>query len=91
MSDNPVRPIDLATPAYGGGQASLVVPATWPEQNRRRCELIHKKYYGGGLDAAETVEYDSLQALADEIVDALSPPLMFTPAERAYIDSKAGH
>ena len=91
MSDNPVRPIDLAAHPYGGGQATFVVPIDWPEQNRRRFELIHKKHHGGGLDAAETVEYDRLQSLADDIVDALSPPLMFTPAERAYIDSKAGH
>ena len=91
MSDNPVRPPDLVAPAYSGGQSSFVVPETWPEQNRRRVELIHKKYYGGGLDAAEIVEYDRLQSLADDTVDALSPPLMFTPAERAYIDSKAGH
>ena len=91
MSDNPVRPPDLAPRVPDGGRASFVIPADWPEQNGRRVELIQKKHHGGGLDAAEAVEYDRLQSLADDIVDALSPPLMFTPAERAYIDSKAGH
>ena len=91
IANNPVGSPELQVPPYDGGRATFVVPASWPEQNRRRVELIHKKYYGGGLDADETVEYDRLESLADEIVDALSPPLMFTPAERAYIDSKAGH
>ena len=90
MSDNPVRPIDLATHSYGVGQAPFDVPIDWPEQNRRRFELISKRRHHG-LSDEEQVEYDSLQALADEIVDALSPPLMFTAAERAYIGSKAGH
>ena len=91
IANNPVGSPELQIPPYDGGRATFVVPETWPEQNRRRIDLIHKKHHGGGLDAAETVEYDRLQSLADDIVDALSPPLMFTPAERAYIDSKAGH
>jgi len=90
MSDNPVRPIDLAAHSYGVGGVPFVIPASWPEQNGRRFELIFKRRHHG-LSDEEQVEYDSLQALADEIVDALSPPLMFTAAERAYIDSKAGH
>ncbi len=61
----------------------------WPEENRRRIELIRKKRFSG-LSAEEQVEYDSLQSLADAIVDAQLPPPLFTPAERAYIDSKAG-
>ena len=90
MSDNPTRPIDLETRACGSGGASFVVPASWPEQNRRRLELTFARRQRG-LNAEEQVEYDRLQALADDVVDSMLPPLMLTPAERAYIDSKAGH
>lgn len=91
MSDNPVRPIDLDTRLPDGGRTSFVVPADWPEQNRRRIELIFKRRQGDGLDATELVEYERLQLLADAVVDSMLPPPLFTPAERAYIDSKAGH
>ena len=91
MSDNPVRPLDLAAHTYGGGQASFVVPIDWPEQNGRRFELMHKKWQGGGLDAAESAELARLQAVARTVVAAALPPPLLTPAERAYVDSKAGH
>ena len=90
MSDNPVRPLGLETSAYSGGQASFVVPIDWPEQNQRRVELTHKKWQGG-LDAAELAEFARLQAVAHAIIDAALPPPLLTPAERDYVDSKAGH
>ena len=68
--------------------AAPVVPAeSWPEQNRRRCELNDKKY-AGGLTAEEQAEYERLQAVAREVISALLPPPLLTPAERAYIDGK---
>ena len=91
IANNPVGSPELQVPPYDGGRATFVVPETWPEQNRRRGELIHKKYYGGGLDAEEQAEFARLQAIAHAIIDAALPPLMLTPAERAYVDSKAGH
>ena len=90
MSDNPVRPPDLDLRPIDGGQAVFVVPEAWPGQNRRRCELIRVRRQRG-LSDEEQVEYDRLQSLADEIVDSMILPPLLTPAERAYVDSKAGH
>ena len=41
-------------------------PPNWRKRNRRRCELIHKKYQGGGLTSDEERELESLQAWMGE-------------------------
>ena len=91
MSDNPVRSPEVGSAPYDGGRATFVVPESWPEENRRRIELIYKKWQGGGLDAAELAEFARLQAVAHAIIDAALPPPLLTPAERDSVDSKAGH
>ncbi len=73
-------PTTTATPA--------VAADPWPEQNRRRLVLIDKKY-AGGLTSEEQAEYERLQAVAREVISAHVPPLMFTPEERAFLESKA--
>ena len=45
----------------------------WKELNRRRLELIHRKYHGG-LAEAEEGELVALQALADKHLEALDRP-----------------
>ena len=45
----------------------------WDETDDRRCDLIQKKIYGGGLDAAETAELEHLQHLTDLLVRLKDP------------------
>ena len=45
----------------------------WDATNDRRCDLIQKKIYGVGLDAAETKELEDLQHLTDLMVRLKDP------------------
>ena len=47
--------------------------AAWPEQNRRRWELIARKVRQG-LTAAEMQELALLQRHADEVLPSVGPP-----------------
>ena len=87
-SDSPAPPPAALTVSTNGFHADA---DNWDDQNRRRIELIHKKWQGGGLNADEQSEFARLQAVARSLVAAALPPPLLTPAERAYVDSKAGH
>jgi hypothetical protein len=88
LSVSPDLPPAALTVPMNGFHSDAV---SWDEQNRRRIELIHKKWQGGGLDSDEQAEFARLQAVARTLISAALPPLLLTPAERAYVDSKAGH
>lgn len=53
-------------------------PANWDELNKRRSELIERKYCNGGLYLEEEVELEKLQELAGKVRDFFTPEL---PAE----------
>lgn len=46
------------------------------EQERRRCELINKKYYSCGLTKDETQELEMLQDMADKVLSEELKPLI---------------
>ena len=46
---------------------------SWKQLNRRRLELIHRKYHGG-LDEAQESELTALQAVADKHLESLDRP-----------------
>jgi hypothetical protein len=48
-------------------------PPSWKQLNRRRLDLIQRKYHGG-LEEAEARELTALQALADQQLQALDRP-----------------
>ena len=58
----------LAQASERPGEAS-----SWTQLNRRRLELIQRKYHGG-LEEAEARELTALQALADQELAALGRP-----------------
>ncbi len=69
MGGRPVaRVLPPAPPSNGAPDA-----ATWtPECNRRRVELIDRKY-AGGLTAAEETELAGLQTAMHRYIDAVAP------------------
>lgn len=65
------RPVARVLPPASAAPAP--VNGTWTaEMNRRRCELIDRKY-DAGLTPEEQAELDQLQAAMHRAVDAVAP------------------
>lgn len=86
-----------AAPAAGHANGVHLPPAPAEESvevgtpeylrlNRRRGELIHQKYMGGGLTADDEADLDRLDRIVGAAVDRRFPrPQFLTDEQRAYI------
>ena len=66
------RPVARVLPASTKSNGSADVLTWTPEQNRRRCELIDRKY-AHGLTSAEDAELAGLQTAMHRFIDAVAP------------------
>jgi len=71
-----VSPEQLAQHLLGSVIDQLEAVENWPERNRRRGDLIRKKFHGGGLTAAETTELEQLDAELDRRLAPLDEKLL---------------
>ena len=66
------RPVARVLPALPASNGSAHPPTWTPEQNRRRCELIDRKY-AQGLSSAEESELFVLQTAMHRFIDTVAP------------------
>ncbi|MBL8797317.1 MAG: hypothetical protein JNM56_25670, partial [Planctomycetia bacterium] len=61
-----VSPEELGSELLGGAIEKIEPATDGPDRNRRRGELIDKKYHSGGLTAAEVQELEVLQVALEQ-------------------------
>lgn len=82
--DGVMPPVPVQPVADGVNPLLDVRSAEWAAMNGRRVDLLYKRS-DEELTTAEVLELGRLQAIAEALVDAMTPRMAFTPEQQQLL------